>query len=89
MPRLHLRISGRVQGVGFRAATLRAASQQGLTGWVRNLPDGCVEAEFEGAPPALHAIREWCGHGPRFASVQEVIMLPETGEPHYSAFEIR
>lgn len=89
MPRVHLRISGRVQGVGFRAATRLAADAQGLTGWVRNCPDGTVEAEFEGDQNALESIRAWCAQGPRFARVREITELPSTSSPDYTAFEIR
>jgi acylphosphatase len=89
MPRVHLRIGGTVQGVGFRAATRLAASAHGLTGWVRNCPDGTVEAEFEGAESALESIRAWCAEGPRVARVREILELPPTSSPAYTAFEIR
>jgi acylphosphatase len=89
MARLHLRISGVVQGVGFRVATRRAALQNRLTGWVRNLPDGFVEAEFEGDDSALLDIQNWCSHGPRFADVKEVLLLPLTDHGPYVGFEIR
>jgi acylphosphatase len=74
--RLHLFVSGRVQGVFFRASTRDAARNLGLTGWVRNLPDGRVEALFEGDERALAQIIEWCRTGPPGA-------LPEGLEPRW------
>jgi acylphosphatase len=87
--RLHVRIEGRVQGVGFRYATNRTALTFGLTGWVRNLPDGCVEAEFEGSREALEQMLDWCRQGPSFAHVTHVEPAWQSGEPLYSAFRIR
>ena len=65
-------VSGRVQGVGFREACRRAADKAGVTGWVRNLADGRVEAWFEGERPALDRVMAWCGHGPSWAAVDGV-----------------
>lgn len=59
-----MRVSGRVQGVGFRYATLARARSLGLGGWVRNLPDGSVEAVFEGEPKRVESMVEWCRRGP-------------------------
>jgi acylphosphatase len=73
--RLEVRISGRVQGVWFRASTREEALRRGLSGWVRNLPDGRVEAVFEGDRPALDAMLAWCRVGPPGARVAGV----ETG----------
>ena len=70
--RVHLRISGRVQGVWYRASTQRKASTLGLTGWVRNLPDGRVEVEAEGPRTALDTLIQWCHQGPELARVREV-----------------
>ncbi len=86
--RLHLEVSGRVQGVGFRWATQAKALELGLNGWVRNLPDGRVEAEFEGAPAALDAMESWCWQGPRSALVDSVKAARETGAPRHSSFFI-
>lgn len=69
-------ISGRVQGVGFRAATQTRARELGLDGWVRNLRDGRVEALIAGAPAALQAMRDWLGEGPAFAVVERVEESP-------------
>lgn len=70
--RLHVWISGRVQGVGYRYATQQKAHQLGLAGWVRNLADGRVEAIFEGDPDALAAIAQWCAQGPPPAIVNHL-----------------
>ncbi len=86
--RLHVRVSGRVQGVGFRWATQAKARELGLGGWVRNLPDGGVEAEFEGAPAALDAMEAWCWQGPRLALVDSVQSTRESGAPKYSTFVV-
>ena len=70
--RLHLVIHGRVQGVFFRASARDEAVQHGLTGWVRNLPDGSVECVAEGAEPALQSFAAWCREGPPSARVDRV-----------------
>lgn len=86
--RAHLIISGRVQGVFFRAETKRKADELGLTGWVRNNPDGTVEAVAEGELDMLERFIEWCHEGPSRASVSgvEVRREPYTGK--YDAFAI-
>ena len=70
--RLEVLVSGRVQGVWFRAATREEARRLGLQGWVRNLPDGRVEALFEGDESALEGILAWCRVGPPGARVESV-----------------
>jgi len=62
-------VEGRVQGVGFRHATSLKAKALGLSGWVRNLPDGRVEGLASGNPVALAALRDWLGQGPSRASI--------------------
>ncbi|MFN8590704.1 MAG: glycosyltransferase [Thermomicrobiales bacterium] len=74
--RFVLRIEGRVQGVGFRAATLRQAHQHHLGGWVRNTPDGAVEVDVEGVLPAVDAFISWCEIGPPAARVTAVSRTP-------------
>ena len=69
---VRLLISGRVQGVGFRAFVAREARTLGLAGFVRNLADGRVEAVFEGAPAAVDALRLACARGPAGARVERV-----------------
>ena len=71
---LHLRITGRVQGVGYRAAFLREAEKRGLSGWVRNRLDGSVEAVVAGDAAALAAIEEWAWRGPAAANVRAVVV---------------
>ena len=70
--RVHVLIEGRVQGVFFRAYTRDQARARGLKGWVRNLPDGRVEALFEGDQTALHGMLAWCRQGPSYAYVDKV-----------------
>ena len=68
----HLRIAGRVQGVGFRYSMWREAARHGITGWVRNRRDGSVEAVIEGAEAAIEALIAWSRTGPRGAQVASV-----------------
>ncbi len=83
--RAHVYISGRVQGVGFRWNTQAMAQQLGLSGWVRNLWDGRVEAVFEGPEAAVQQAVQWCHHGQRPARVENVTVTYETptGESKY------
>jgi acylphosphatase len=80
--RLHAAVRGRVQGVGFREFTRRHAAALGLTGWVRNRPDGSVELEAEGPRPALDELVRRLHTGPRLSRVDavEVAWLPPNGE---------
>ena len=84
--RAHVVVSGRVQGVFFRAETSRLARSRGVAGWVRNLPDGRVEAVFEGPRPAVESMVEWMRVGPRGAAVSSVEVGWEgpRGEPGFS-----
>jgi acylphosphatase len=68
----HVRVRGRVQGVGFRMFVEDAAAAHGIEGWVRNRRDGSVEAVFAGAPDAVPAVVEACRRGPRGAWVEAV-----------------
>ena len=70
--RAHVFISGRVQGVFYRASTKNKAEQLGLKGWVRNTSDGLVEAVFEGEETAVKDMISWCHKGPRSAEVSDV-----------------
>jgi acylphosphatase len=84
MPRAHLIVRGRVQGVFFRASAQEAAQRWGLLGFVRNLSDGAVEIVAEGDPESLARLRSWATHGPAGAIVDSVddIAEKETGEFH-------
>ncbi|RLF52667.1 MAG: acylphosphatase [Thermoplasmata archaeon] len=72
MRRAHVKIYGKVQGVWFRAHTKEMADKLGIKGWVRNVPDGSVEAVFEGDDEAVEEIIKWCHHGPPLARVDKV-----------------
>jgi acylphosphatase len=87
--RVHLVVSGRVQGVAFRASTADTARRLGLRGWVRNRPDGRVEAEAEGDRAQVEALVAWCRRGPPAARVLDLEVT--WGEPRgdLAGFEIR
>jgi acylphosphatase len=87
--RAHLRICGRVQGVGFRFSAAQQARQLGLMGWVRNCADGTVEALAEGSMDALGAFIAWCGRGPAGARVDDVSVDWRSASGEFSGFEIR
>jgi acylphosphatase len=72
----HLRITGVVQGVGFRYWTQREAARRGLRGWVRNRHDGSVEALIIGSVRVVEDMVEACRHGPRSAEVEAVEVTP-------------
>jgi acylphosphatase len=78
--RAHVFISGRVQGVGYRASTWDTAILLKLDGWVRNLRDGRVEAVFEGPEDKVEEMIRWCHQGPPAAVVQTVEVEYETPE---------
>jgi acylphosphatase len=78
--RYRVLVSGRVQGVFFRDTCRRLADQVGVTGWVRNLPDGRVEAVFEGPDEDVRRMVDWARHGPRHAVVDEVAVRAERPE---------
>ena len=80
MIRNHVLISGQVQGVCFRDACRRLALQHGVSGWVRNLPDGRVEAVLEGPPDGVHHLVEWAHDGPAAATVTGVAVREERPE---------
>ena len=80
MERRHVTVYGFVQGVGFRFAVERAARSRGVAGWVRNRPDGAVEAVFEGEAEDVEALVELCREGPRSAEVERIDVVGESPE---------
>lgn len=86
--RAHVIISGRVQGVFFRVETQRAAERFGVLGWVRNRPDGTVEAVFEGGQQAVDGILQWCQQGPNLAVVKNVELNWQDFTGEYKRFDI-
>lgn len=87
--RVHVFISGIVQGVFFRSSTKDRAEELGITGWVRNLPDGRVEAVFEGDKENVEKMVEWCRNGPEYARVTGVEVIPEPYKGEFSGFLLR
>ena len=82
-------IEGKVQGVFFRANMQRVARSLDLAGWVRNLPDGRVEAVLEGAENNMAAMLDWCRQGPPYAVVRQVEVTEEPYSGDYRDFSIR
>ena len=80
MVRYRVLVSGRVQGVFFRETCRRRALEHGVNGWVRNLPDGRVEAVFEGPASDVHSLVEWMRHGPDLAVVVDIAAQAERPE---------
>ena len=87
--RAQIRVEGRVQGVCYRQSTVEMANQLGLCGWVRNLPDGSVEALFEGERHRVEQAVAWCRQGPPRAIVSEVSVQWLDGPAECSGFVIR
>ncbi|MFF8281902.1 acylphosphatase [Streptomyces albus] len=83
-----VRVTGQVQGVFFRDTCRGKASEQGVSGWVRNLTDGGVEAHFEGDPQAVEALVEWAREGPA-AAVVESVEVTEPEPRGHSTFQVR
>ena len=89
MKRVHVSVSGRVQGVFFRAETQRTAKGFNLTGWVRNMADGRVEAVFVGDDADIDKMLAWCHIGPSAARVDEVLTEEEPYTGEFSDFSIK
>ena len=85
----HLRITGRVQGVGYRWSMVQEAQRLGVNGWVRNQRDGSVEAVVNGERHLVEALIEWAKAGPPLARVDGVVVEMPQGEPVPSGFEQR
>lgn len=88
LTRAHVLISGRVQGVGYRYSTVETATQLGLNGWVRNLPDKRVEAMFEGKRAIVEQMVRWCHEGPPAALV-ETVKVEYMAPLGFQGFEVR
>ena len=89
MVRARLLISGMVQGVGYRWSCRRAAQGIGVTGWVRNLPDGRVEAVAQGSREQVETLILWCRRGPEEAQVSDIAVSYEETAEDFSGFGIR
>jgi acylphosphatase len=87
--RIRLVVRGRVQGVGFRWATVEQGRRLGLAGWARNLPDGSVEVVADGPEDAIVRLRDWCRHGPPSARVGTVEETPAPDDALAGEFRIR
>ena len=87
--RVHVFVSGKVQGVFFRQKTKQQAQSLGIKGWVRNLPDGRVEAVFEGEEEAVKSLVKYCNHGPSFARVENVNLSYENYSGEFADFTTR
>ncbi len=87
--RLHIVIEGIVQGVFFRAGTREESCKLGLTGWVKNCSDGCVEAVFEGDIDKIEKIVEWCKKGPPGAVVRNIETVWEQATGEHDSFTIK
>jgi acylphosphatase len=86
--RAHVYVSGKVQGVYFRQTTMEQAQSCGVCGWVKNLADGRVEAVFEGEEAAVKALVNFCGKGPKGASVNNMVTSWEPFKEEFEDFEI-
>lgn len=87
--RAHVVISGRVQGVWYRASTKEIAEKLGVVGWVRNTRDGDVEAVFEGTEAILERMIKWCHQGPSLAKVSHVAVDFQEATGEFHGFSIR
>lgn len=85
----HIYISGAVQGVFFRSSAKEKADEVGVFGFVRNLPDGRVEAIFEGEKDEVEEIVDWCRQGPGIAKVERLDLIWEDYTGEFDKFEIK
>lgn len=86
---LHVHVSGRVQGVCYRASTRDKATALGVRGWVRNCDDGRVEALISGRPDQLEQMLAWMAEGPAAARVEHLAQTPAALNPDILEFEVR
>jgi acylphosphatase len=87
--RVRFRVAGRVQGVAYRASAVDAAMQEGVVGWVRNLPMGDVEGVVQGEASAVDGFLAWAAKGPNGARVDRLTTSDEEVEDDLRRFEIR
>lgn len=85
---IHIFMEGKVQGVSFRSHTQKVALKHYVTGWVKNLSDGRVEAVFEGDEENLGKVITWCLSGPERAVVQHVVIVREPFQDEFDQFSI-
>lgn len=86
--RATVRIRGLVQGVNFRYFTRRTALEHNLSGWVQNLPNGDVEAVFEGREADVRKVLDWCRQGPSAAEVDEILIDWEDYRGEFNGFDV-
>ncbi|MDQ6723762.1 MAG: acylphosphatase [Thermoproteota archaeon] len=86
--RIHIFVTGKVQGVYFRQNTVYNAQELNISGWIRNLKDGRVEAVFEGEKVSIHKLLDWCRDGPKNAIVENIEIINEPYKNEYSDFQI-
>ena len=86
--RIRARVSGRVQGVFFRQSARESAASLGLSGWIRNLPDGQVELEAEGDSASVQRFIDWCRRGPKMAEVEAVEITEQAPRGEAGEFSI-
>jgi acylphosphatase len=89
MKRVRVTVTGIVQGVAFRAKTRNEAIRTNVKGWVKNLPDGRVEAVFEGRCEDVDRVVSWCRYGPRMAAVEYIETVEEPYTGAFTDFSIR
>jgi acylphosphatase len=82
-------IYGKVQGVWFRASTKKKADEIGLTGWVKNRTDGCVEAVFEGEEKQVNKMINWCRQGPPLSNVKKIEIKNQKLDNKINGFHIK
>ncbi len=87
--RVYVLVSGKVQGVFFRSSAKKRADELNLTGWVKNLHDGRVEAVFEGDQEKVDKMVEWCRKGPNYADVKDVQVISEKYSGEFKDFSVR
>ena len=87
--RRYILVSGKVQGVFFRSSTKKKADELHLTGWVRNLDDGRVEAVLEGEQEKVEKMVKWCRKGPTYAIIKDVQVISEDYKGEFKDFSVR